>query len=186
MRSASEENLRSSLRARRHLPTISPRPTVDAEVIAMGDRRGRAAGVLILLAVGWLIGLIGQRAIVEATGYMDVSPPLLLLAIVLCIGAGIASRLLVPYRTVRAGALAGVAMVAAVVVGYGALVFAYRDRFVGRDSGETLGSLLLESWFWVGIPIVIGALLGAGGWLVAGAVLRHEGRFGGGGPVGTR
>jgi hypothetical protein len=140
--------------------------------------RGHPIGlvVLVVLGVGWLAGLFGQRAIVEATGYMDVSPPLLVLAIVLCFGAGVACRLLLPYRTARSGALAGVAMVVTVVVGYGSLVFAYRDRFVGRDSGETAWSLLLESWFWLGVPCVMGALLGAGGWLVASAALRLGGR----------
>jgi hypothetical protein len=76
------------------------------------------------LAGGWCIGLLGQRAIVEETGYL-------------------------------------------------LLVLAYADRFVGQDGGETWFSLLLESWFWIGLPLLASAVLGAGGWLGAAALDRR-------------
>ncbi len=126
------------------------------------------------LAGGWCIGLLGQRAIVEETGYLDISPELLLLGITLCFAAGAASYLLLPaHRRLRTGVLGGIAMTATMVGGYLLLVLAYADRFVGQDGGETWFSLLLESWFWIGLPLLASAVLGAGGWLGAAALDRR-------------
>ncbi len=35
------------------------------------------------------------------------------------------------------------------------------------ESGETWFSLLLESWFWIGLPTLVSAALGATGWTMA-------------------
>lgn len=130
------------------------------------------------LGIGWLIGLIGQRSIVEQTSYLDVSPPLLALGLVLCALAGAAARIGAPsLHQVRIGALAGIAMVITIVAGYAGLAVAYADRFAqNATDGETWWSLLLESWFWVGVPLVAGGTLGAIGWRVADRVLGAEHR----------
>ena len=135
-----------------------------------------SAGRLVLLAslVGmWLIGLAGQRSIVEGTGYLDVSPELLVLGIVLCTLAGAVARAIAPrHRRVRIGALAGIAMIGTIVTGYLLLAVAYGDRFDSGEGGETWFSLLLESWFWIGVPLVVSAILGAIGWVAADALDR--------------
>lgn len=129
--------------------------------------------VLGALAAGWLVGLVGQRAIVEATNYLDVSPPLILLALALCLGAGGAVRLVAPDRRPRVGAFGGIAMAGSILVGYVGLAIAYRDRFEPGAGGETWFSLLLESWFWVGIPLVVSAGLGLLGWWLADLAARR-------------
>ncbi|OGO52202.1 MAG: hypothetical protein A2V84_09405 [Chloroflexi bacterium RBG_16_70_13] len=153
----------------------------------MRDEGAAVAPRIILpgaLVIGWLLGLLGQRSIVEATGYLDISPQLLLLASGLCILAGATARLLAPQlRGLRAGALAGIAMAATMVAGCLGLAVAYADRFDSGSSGETWFSLLLEARSWIGVPIVLSAILGALGWLAA-AAYRHGGhRSGGGGPT---
>ena len=125
------------------------------------------------LAVGWLVGLLGQRSIVEATGYLDISPALMLLGTGLCALAGGAARVLAPeHRRRRVGALAGIAMMASMVGGHILLAVAYADRFAGRESGETWFSLLLEAWFWIGVPVVVSAGLGLIGWFVVDVIGR--------------
>ena len=120
------------------------------------------------LAFGWLVGLLAQRTIVEETSYLDVSPALLALGVTLCVLAGAAARIGAPdQHQVRIGALAGVGMVASIVAGYIALAIAYRDRFSPGTGGETWWTLVLESWFWIGLPLVSSAILGAFGWVVA-------------------
>jgi hypothetical protein len=52
----------------------------------------------------------------------------------------------------------------------------YADRFDTDAGGETWFSLLLESWFWIGVPLIVSAMLGTLGWLVAAAYLRRGGR----------
>ena len=146
------------------------------DVMAMTTVPTRVRVVAIAgLAGGWCIGLLGQRAIVEETGYLDISPGLLLLGVTLCIAAGAASYVLLPaHRRLRTGVLGGIAMTATMVGGYLLLVLAYADRFVGHDSGgETWFTLLLESWFWIGLPLLASAVLGAGGWLGAASVDRR-------------
>ena len=71
---------------------------------------------LVCLAAGWLAGLIGQRAVVEATGYLDIGPALLLLGIALCTLGGAAARLLAgrAARTWRRGALGGTLVMVAI------------------------------------------------------------------------
>jgi hypothetical protein len=146
----------------------------------MGEDTKRIALRVVLLGVlgaGWVAGLLGQRAIVEETDYLDISPPLLLLGTGLCVLAGAAARLVARRsRGLRTGALAGVAMMATMVAGYVGLALAYADRFDADAGGETWFSLLLESWFWIGVPIIVSAMLGAVGWLVTAAYLDRGGR----------
>jgi hypothetical protein len=125
------------------------------------------------LAVGWLVGLLAQRSIVEQTNYMDISPSLMVLGLALCGLAGAAARIGLPnLHRLRTGALAGIGMVVAIVLGYAGLVIAYADRFTKNAAdGETWWSLLLESWFWVGVPLVASATLGTIGWVLADRLL---------------
>lgn len=133
--------------------------------------------VLTGLAFGWLVGLLAQRSIVEDTNYLDISPSLLVLGVTLCAFAGAAARIGAPDRhQIRIGALAGVGMIGSIVTGYVALAFAYRDAFSLDVRGETWWSLLLESWFWIGMPLIVSAILGAVGWIVADRLQRARGR----------
>lgn len=135
--------------------------------------------VLVGLGAGWALGLAIQREIIETTGYADVTPDLLLLAIALCALAGAASFPLLPaHRRIRTGALAGVVMEAAIIGGYLvlALVMMGSESFSGGD--ETWFTLLLEAWFWIGIPTVVAASAGAVGWIAAARI--EQVRFGNG------
>ena len=124
--------------------------------------------VLAILLAGWLVGFVVQRAIVEATGYLDVPPPLLILGLALCGLGGVTAWLLAEFRRRRdVGGLAGITTMASIIAGYLALAFAYRDRFAGRESGETITSLILESWFWIGVPLLVSAAMGILGWMTA-------------------
>jgi hypothetical protein len=141
------------------------------------------AGLRVLVVVGlagaWCIGFLAQRAVVEETEYLDIPPALLVLGIAQCVAAGAASYVLAPaHRVVRTGVLAGLAMAALMVGGYLLLALAYADRFAGEESGETWLSLLFESWFWIGLPALSSAALGAIGWLGAATLHRrsHQGR----------
>lgn len=132
---------------------------------------GVGVAVLGVMVVGWLLGLAAHRSTIEATTYADISPQLLLLAMALCALGGAAIRLLAPRRQrIRTGAFAGVATAVTILAGYLGLVAFYWDRYFAAhqgESGETWCSFLLESWFWIGIPLVGSAALGAAGWLVA-------------------
>jgi hypothetical protein len=126
-----------------------------------------------VLAVGWLVGLVSQRQVAVDTGYLDVSPALMLLGTLLFLFAGMSARVLLPsVRRRAAGALAGVAVLAAIMVGYGVLTVVYIDPSRLNDGGETWFSLLLESWFWVGVPLLVSFGLGALGWWLADAAGR--------------
>jgi hypothetical protein len=123
--------------------------------------------LLVLLVGGWLVGLVAQRAVVEATGYLDVSPALLLLGMGLCaLGGALVRAMVVSRRRIRDGVLGGIATMATILAGYVVLTIAYWDRFDSGEGGETWWSLLLESWFWVGVPLVVSGILGAVGWIV--------------------
>jgi MFS family permease len=124
------------------------------------------------LAAGWTVGLLAQRSIVEATGYFDVSPGLLVFGCVLCFLAGGAAHVLAPaHRRIRTGVVAGIAMAGAIIGGYLLLAFVY-DGFAIEESGETWWTLLLEAWFWIGVPLVASGTLGAAGFLVVQALER--------------
>lgn len=125
-------------------------------------------GLPVVLVAGWLGGFMDQRGIVEATGYLDIPPELLVLGCVLCMAAGATVHVFATsHRRVRYGAAGGLAMLGAMVAGYLALVVAYRDRFPAGGGEETWWTLLLESWFWIGLPVMVASGLGALGWLVA-------------------
>ena len=127
-----------------------------------------------LLVAGWLLGLMLQRQVALDTGYLDVSPLLMILGMALCALAGITMRVVDPaLRKVRAGALAGVGLLATIIAGYFALVLAYIERPFDESGGETWFSFLLEAWFWIGVPLVVSAALGAIGWLAADLVARR-------------
>ena len=125
------------------------------------------------LAAGWVVGLFSQRSIVESTGYLDISPGLLVLGCVLCALAGAAAHVLAPaHRRLRTGAIAGIAMAVSMIAGYAVLVVAYWDRFPADQGGETWWTLLLESWFWIGVPLIVSGILGIVGFAVTDAIDR--------------
>jgi hypothetical protein len=124
------------------------------------------------LAAGWMVGLLAQRSIVEATGFFDISPGLLVFGCMLCFLAGGAAHILVPAQLrIRTGVVAGIAMAGSIIGGYLLLAFAY-DGFAGEQSGETWWTLLLEAWFWIGVPVVVSGTLGAAGFLAVQALDR--------------
>jgi hypothetical protein len=130
--------------------------------------RATRLALLGLLAVGWLLGLAIQWAIAVRTGYLDIFPPQMLLGVVLCLGAGAAERVLDPVRrNAKWGALAGIAMIVTIVVGYLVLVALLSEPSGAGEGGETWYTLLLEAPFWIGVPLVTGAACGALGWRVA-------------------
>ncbi len=79
-------------------------------------------------------------------------------------------------RRLRTGAVAGIAMAASMIAGYLILMFAYWDRFPTDESGETWWTLLLESWFWIGVPLITSGMLGIVGFAVADAIDRARHR----------
>ena len=138
--------------------------------------QARALKVLLvgLLAAGWLVGFLLQRQVALETGYLDVSPVLMILGMALCAIAGVTMRVIDPaVRKAWAGALAGVGLLVSIIAGYFALVVAYIDKPFDESGGETWFSFLLEAWFWVGIPLAVSAALGAIGWLGADLVARR-------------
>jgi hypothetical protein len=138
---------------------------------ARSGRRGRVA-LLALLAAGWLLGGAIQVATRALTGYMDVLPPQLLLAVLLCVGAGAAARMLDPVRrTARRGALAGIGMVGSIVAAYMVLTAVLWNPTWAEQDGETWFSLLIEAPFWIGVPLLAGTGFGALGWWVADRVM---------------
>jgi len=133
--------------------------------------------LVVVLAGGWLAGLVAQRAGVDATGYMDITPPLMLLGMGLCaLGGALVRTIVVTGRRARDGVLGGIATLATIVAGYLVLMIAYWDRFDTSEGGETWWSLLLESWFWVGVPLVVSGILGGLGWLAVDALDRLAAR----------
>lgn len=138
--------------------TVTP-----ARIIAIG-----------IFVAGWFVGGVLHTESIVATGWGDIYPPMMALGLGLCAWAGVVAWLVAPgHRRVRTGAIAGIVAMAAMIAGNISLMVLLGDRFVGTaDSGETWFSLLIESWFWIGIPTAIGAGLGTAGWLVADVVAR--------------
>ena len=121
-----------------------------------------------LLAIGWLLGFAIHGASAAATGWGDVSAPLMLLGVVLCVAAGAVAWAVAPaHRRARYGALAGIVMWISFIVGNVLVALLWVDPAHMAESGETWLSLLLESWFWIGLPTLVSASLGAVGWLMA-------------------
>lgn len=130
----------------------------------------------VLFAVGWLAGLAGQWWVGDTTGYLDVFPPLMLLGLVLFALAGAVARVDLPrFTRARSGIVAGILALASVLAGYLALaVILMPDKLLGSGD-ETWFSLLIESWFWIGIPLLVSGALGLVGWLAAGRLVGHRG-----------
>ncbi len=129
----------------------------------------------VLFALGWLAGLVGQWRIGDTTGYMDVDPPLLLLGLVLFALAGAVARVDLPrFRRARAGAVAGIVALVSIVAGYLVLSVVLIPEKLGDGGDETWFSLLIESWFWIGIPLLVSGALGLLGWLAGGRLVSHR------------
>jgi hypothetical protein len=121
-----------------------------------------------LLAIGWLIGFAIHGSMAAATGWGDVSEPLMLLGIVLCLAAGAIAWAVAPaHRRARYGVLAGILMWVSFIIGNMIVAAIWVWPLHAGESGETWFSLLLESWFWIGLPTLVSGALGATGWLMA-------------------
>ena len=130
----------------------------------------------VLFAVGWLAGLVGQWRVGDTTGYMDVYPPLLVLGLFLFALAGAVARVDLPrFGRARAGAAAGVLALVSIVAGYLVLSVIQIPDKLADGGGETWFSLLIESWFWIGVPLLLSGTLGLLGWLAAGRLVGHRG-----------
>lgn len=137
-----------------------------------------AAAVLLMVA-GWAYGGMVQLGTDLSTGYTGISEPQILIGLALCIGGGVVGRLwwgssrFGRAPRLRWGAAAGVLAAAWVIGSKLLLEFAIADRLEPGESGETPFSLLLEAWFWLGLPLVVSAILGALGWAATDLLLRH-------------
>jgi drug/metabolite transporter (DMT)-like permease len=142
----------------------------------MSDRQKAVRnGLLVLLCAGWLLGLGAQVWTRQQTGYMDVVPPQILLGVLLCLGAGAAARIADrTRRTWRRGSLAGMAMLGSIIGGYLLLTVVMWNPVWSEEEGETWFSFLLEAWFWVGVPLAVGAGFGALGWVAVDRLMRGE------------
>lgn len=129
----------------------------------------------LLLILGWLAGLVAQVVIAVTTGYSDLFPPQLMLALALCFGAGYRARQIDPSVAASRCALAGAQMMGILVVGY--FIVALITLGPDTDSGgETWFSLLLEAPFWIGVPLVTSSVSGYLGGRVAGGPFRSSPR----------
>lgn len=138
--------------------------------------RAARVGLPALFAIGWLAGLVGQWRVADTTGYMDILPPLMLLGLVLFALAGAVVRIDLPrFARARAGAVAGILALVSIVAGYLVLALVMIPDKLGADGGETWFSFLIESWFWIGVPLLLSGTLGLLGWLVAGRLAGHRG-----------
>jgi hypothetical protein len=120
-----------------------------------------------LLAIGWLVGFAVHGSMAAASGWGDISSELMLWGAVLCVVAGGVAWAVAPaHRRVLTGALAGFGMFVSFVLGNLLVVALWVDPAHMAEGGETWFSLLLESWFWIGLPTLISAALGATGWQI--------------------
>jgi hypothetical protein len=135
--------------------------------------RWTQVGVVTTLAAGWLVGFGVHGGMAAATGWGDV--PLILVAwgALLCAVAGAGEWVAAPaHRRPRFGALAGLAMFVSYVVGNVLIVLLWVDPVHLSEGGETWFTFLLESWFWVGLPVLVSLGLGMTGWLAVDRVGR--------------
>jgi hypothetical protein len=133
-----------------------------------GDVHAGRVVLVGLLCAGWLLGLAIQWAIAAWSGYLDIFPPQMLLGVLLCVGAGATERVFERVRrNARRGALAGVAMLVSILLGYFVLVALYMDPGRATANGETPLSMLLEAPFSIGIPLATSAASGLLGWHAA-------------------
>jgi hypothetical protein len=149
----------------------------------MGERsrlNWTRVGLVGSLAAGWLVGFGVHGSAAAASGWGDIPGEALLLGTALCAWAGVVAWVAAPaHRRPRIGALAGLLMVMTFVLGNVliAMLWVLPERR-GLWGGETWLSLLLESWFWVGVPVAGSLVLGALGWSAAALVgrPRHVGQ----------
>ncbi len=145
-----------------------------------GDARlsGAAPGIVMLaaLCVAWLATYLDYDAHVKSTGYTDLLPEVIAAGIAMAAWAGATAWFVAPRGgRPRRGALAGGAMFGTYVAGQLLLAITNASALAhggALGGGETWFSFLLESWFWIGIPLVGCGLLGLAGWLVVAAVAR--------------
>lgn len=145
----------------------------------MGERSrlnwARVAG-LGSLAAGWLTGFGIHGSAAAASGWGDIPPEALLLGVALCVWAGAVAWVIAPqHRRRRVGALAGLLMVASFVAGNILVAVLWVDPGHMAEGGETWFSLLIEAWFWIGVPVVGGLGLGVIGWSSADVFGRARG-----------
>ncbi len=113
-----------------------------------------------LIGIGLLFGLAAQVATRFWSGYMEVSPPQLLLGALLCGASGAAA-----YRTPRggrgpaAGAAAGGALAGSIVVGYAALAVLLWN--------PAWSATVLEVSLALTVALTLGAACGFVGWRLA-------------------
>ncbi len=121
-----------------------------------------------LIGIGWLLGLAAQVATRFWSGYMDVSPPQLLLGALLCGASGAAA-----YRTSRGrrgpaeGALAGGALAASIVVGYAALAVLLWNPAWSEAGEQQWQGVVLEVSLAIAVALTLGAACGFVGWRLA-------------------
>lgn len=120
------------------------------------------------LVAGWLVGFAIHGSAAAESGWGDVPWPALWLGVGLCAWAGVVAWISSPgHRRRRFGALAGLAMFGSFLAGNILVAVLWVHPPVGESSGgETWFSLLLESWFWLGLPVLVSLALGAMGWTV--------------------
>lgn len=123
-----------------------------------------------LLIAGWLVGFAIHASRAWSTTWGDIAPDLMLLGAVLCVLAGASVRALAPARRMRSAAVAAIGVWVAILLGNVLIAVIWVLPFHAGDGGETPMSMLLESWFWIGLPTALAALLGAAGWRLAGRV----------------
>lgn len=138
----------------------------------MGERARRnwmRADLIASLVVGWLIGFGIHGSAAAGSGMGDIPWDALWLGVLLCAWAGAVAWLAGPaHQRRRFGALAGLLMMGGIVLGNVAVVILWVHPPVDAGGGgETWFSLLLESWFWVGVPVLGSLGLGALGWTAA-------------------
>ncbi len=126
------------------------------------------------LAAGWLVGFGIHGSAAAASGWGNIPNEALLLGIALCAWAGVVAWFVAPaHRRRRTGALAGLLMLLAFVAGNALVAMLWvLPEHQGLGEGETWFSFLIESWFWVGVPVLGSLGLGALGWSVADLVAR--------------
>jgi ABC-type uncharacterized transport system permease subunit len=128
----------------------------------------RRLALVGLLVAGWLVGLAIHGSAAAASGWGDIPTPAMLLGVLLCLAAGAVAWAVAPaHRRVRYGVLGGILMWVSFALGNLLVAAVWVDPAHMAESGETWFSLLVESWFWVGLPTALSGLLGAAGWQVA-------------------
>jgi hypothetical protein len=128
------------------------------------------------LALAWLVVWLDLLLNAARTHWGDLTPEVLLAGPALAFTAGaITWRIAPAHRHLRFGALAGLVMLATYVAGYVPIVVVEVLPYRGGATGETPISLLLEAWFWIGVPTVVCGGMGALGWATANT-LAHLGR----------